>query len=239
MTVVVIAAVAVMVELGFWQLRRLHSVRDDNARVGARLALPAAPLDELLAAGVDPSNATFRRVRVGGRYDRVTEVVLANRSFEGTPGTDLLTPLVTANGRALIVDRGWVPLDESGAQEEKARPPATPVTVTGVLFPSERKTVFAPSIPPTGRLTTIPRVDVARIEKQLPYPAYPLYLRLESQTPAQAELPVPPGLPDLSEGPHLSYAVQWFIFATIAAAVYVAVLRRTVRSGRGAAKDET
>jgi surfeit locus 1 family protein len=228
LTVVVLVAVAAMVELGFWQLRRLHSVREDNSRVHARLAQPTEPLQFVLGPGVDPASAVFRRVSVTGRYDRVSEILLRNRSLNGEPGSHELTPLRMTDGRAVIVDRGWIPLDITAEMEERSRPPVLePVTVVGVLFPSERKSVLAPSIPATGRVTTIPRVDVARIAKQLDYPVAPLYMRLESQTPAQTgELPAPPGPPDLSEGPHLSYAVQWFLFASVAFLTYVALLRR-------------
>jgi surfeit locus 1 family protein len=231
LTAVVAVAVAVMVSLGFWQLQRRHSVREDNARVRARLALPAAPLSTVLGPGVDPASVVFRRVTISGRYDRVSEILLRNRSHNGQPGSHFLTPLRQPDGLAIVVDRGWVPLELVGAQEEATRPPVlVPVTVVGVLFPSERKGVFAPSIPPTGRLTTIPRIDVQRIARQLEYPVAPLYVRLQSQTPAQpGALPVPPGLPDLGEGPHLSYAVQWFLFATVAAATYAMLLRRERR----------
>ena len=225
--VVVLLAVVTMVELGFWQLRRLHTVRVANAAVRSSLARPEAPIDQVLPLGAPASQGLYRRVEVTGRYDRVSEILLANRSFEGSAGSDLLTPLVTPEGRAVIVDRGWVPLDLKGADEEQARPPIRNVTVTGALFPSEHKGYFSPSIPPGGRLTSIPRIDVARITEQLPYPAYPLYLRLETQSPAQpGALPEKPGPLDLSEGPHLSYAVQWFIFATIAVLTYGAVLMR-------------
>lgn len=230
MTAVVVAAVAVMVMLGFWQLRRLHSVRADNQRVRDRLAQPAAPLSEVLPLqpGVDPSSAVYRRVTVTGRYDRVSEILLRNRSFEGQPGSHFLTPLRQPDGIAIVVDRGWVPIGLTGAAEEATRPPVlVPVTVEGVLFPAERKGVFGTAIPATGRLTTIPRIDVRRIARQLEYPIEPLYLRLTSQNPRQpGRLPVPPGLPDLSEGPHLAYAVQWFLFATVAAATYAALVRR-------------
>jgi cytochrome oxidase assembly protein ShyY1 len=138
----------------------------------------------------------------------------------------VLTPLRTSDGRALIVDRGWIPVKTA---PQEVRPPI-PVRVVGVLFPSERKGAFGPSIPPGGRVLQVPRVDVARITGQLTGPVYPLYLRLASQTPPQAgELPVPPGLPALDEGSHLSYAVQWFIFATIAVLTYGALARRTSR----------
>ena len=242
LTAVVAVAVAAMVMLGFWQLRRLHSVREDNARVRARLAMPAAPLSSVLPMrpGVDPSSAVYRRVTVSGRYDRVSEILLRNRSFEGQPGSHFLTPLRQTDGIAIVVDRGWVPIGLTGTAEEATRPPVlVPVTVQGVLFPSERKGVFGPAIPPTGRLTTIPRIDVSRIARQLEYPIEPLYLRLTSQTPRQpGRLPVPPGLPDLSEGPHLSYAVQWFLFATVAVCVYGALMRKSSRARERVATSE-
>lgn len=226
LTAVVLIAVIAMVALGFWQLRRLHTVREDNARVRARMAQTAEPLQFVIGRG--SSSAVYRRVSVTGRYDRVSEILLRNRSLNGDPGSHVLTPLRMADGRAVIVDRGWIPLDLGAEREEQTRPPVLePVTVVGVLFPSERKGVFAPSIPATGRVTTVPRVDVPRIAKQLEYPVVPLYMRLETQTPPQpGELPVPPGPPDLSEGPHLSYAVQWFLFAAVALGTYLALLRR-------------
>jgi surfeit locus 1 family protein len=233
-TIVVVAAVLTMVQLGFWQLRRLDEVRGDNARVRSRLVQQAEPVERLLLAGGDPEAATFRRSIVEGRYEPGGELILANRSYRGSAGSHVLTPLRTSDGRALIVDRGWISL-KTALQEVK--PPDVPVRVVGVLFPSERKGAFGPSIPPGGRVTQVPRVDVARITGQLIGPAYPLYLRLESQTPPQAgELPVPPGLPALDEGSHLSYAVQWFIFATIAVLTYGALARRASRQparGRG------
>lgn len=227
---VVLSATVVMVMLGVWQLRRHDEVRAQNATVRARLATPAEPLERVLSAEADARNAVYRRVDVSGRYDPAAEIVLNNRSNEGRPGNHLLTPLVTASGRAIIVDRGWVPLTPSADELAGARAPSGPVRVVGILFSSERKGSFGASIPPEGRATALPRVDVSRIAKQLPYPAYPLYVRLSDQTPAQAgTLPIPPGAPLLDAGPHLSYAGQWFIFATLALATYGALARREAR----------
>jgi surfeit locus 1 family protein len=223
-SVVVLTAVVVMVLLGMWQLRRADEVRSDNDRVRAQLALPPAPIEQLLPAGADPSAATYRRVEVSGRYEQDEEIALDNRSNHGRAGKHLLTPLVASAGRALIVDRGWIPLDGS---PQPAEPPSTEVRVVGVLFPSERKGSFGASIPPEGDVKAVPRVDVARIAEQLPYPTYPLYLRLQSQIPAQTGgLPIAPGLPEIDDGPHVSYAVQWFLFAAVALAVFGALARR-------------
>jgi surfeit locus 1 family protein len=216
-----------MMMLGLWQLRRLDEVTSNNDRVRGRLALPVAAVDDVLTSGVDPDDAVYRRVEATGRFDVSEEVVLDNRSDQGRAGKHLLTPLVTQDGRALIVDRGWIPLDLSSDQAAAARPSSGTVRLVGVLFSSERKGAFGPAIPPQGRVTAVPRVDVARLAQQLPYPAFPLYLRIVSQSPQQpGELPIPPGVPELDDGPHLSYAVQWFLFATVALAVFGALARR-------------
>jgi surfeit locus 1 family protein len=234
-SLVVLVAVIVMVMLGLWQLRRLDEVTSSNDRVRGRLALPVVPVDEVLTSGVDPDDAVYRRVEATGRFDASQEVVLDNRSNQGRAGKHLLTPLVTQSGRALIVDRGWIPLDLSSEQATAVRPPTGTVRVVGVLFSSERKGTFGPTIPSAGRVTAVPRIDVARLVQQLPYSAFPLYLRIVSQSPPRAgELPIPPGLPVLDDGPHLSYAVQWFLFATVALSVFGALARREARRRRAA-----
>lgn len=234
-SVVVLVAVVAMVTLGLWQLRRHDEVGSSNDRVRSRLTLPVVPVDQVLASSADPDEALYRRVEATGRFDGGEEVVLDNRSHQGRAGRHLLTPLVTQTGRALIVDRGWIPLDISPEQAAAIRPSSGTVRVVGVLFSSERKGAFGPMISPEGRVTAVPRVDVPRIAQQLPYPAFPLYLRLVSLSPPHAaEFPLPPGLPALDDGPHLSYAVQWFLFATVALAVFAALARREARRRRAA-----
>ena len=232
---IVLVAVVAMVMLGLWQLRRHDQVTASNDRVRSRLALPIVPIEEVLTAGVDPDDVVYRRVEAVGRFDQGQEVVLDNRSNQGRAGRHLLTPLVTQSGRALIVDRGWIPLDVRPELATAAQPRGFDgaVRVVGVLFSSERKGAFGVAIPSQGRVTAVPRVDVARLAQQLPYPAYPLYLRSASQVPPQpGELPIRPGLPVLDDGPHLSYAVQWFLFATVALAVFGALARRESRRSR-------
>lgn len=225
--VVVLTAVVVMIQLGLWQLRRLDAVRAGNARVAARLALPAVAIEELPGVNAD---AAYRRVFAEGRYESTSEILVSNRSNEGRAGRHVLTPLRIRDGRALVVDRGWVPLGDVPAA---AAPPEGTVRVEGVLFPSERRGALGAEVP-AGRPTEVPRVDVEHVSARLTGPTYPLYLRLRLQMPGQVgPLPVPPDLPRLDDGPHLSYAVQWFIFATIATLTFGALARRAAGQRRG------
>lgn len=235
-SIVVLVAVAAMIGLALWQLRRHDEVRRDNERVRGHMSLPVEAIEDVLPPGGSLEDAVYRKVDVVGRYDSEAEVFLDNRSNQGQPGRHLLTPLVTEGGSAVIVDRGWIPLDVTARTNPEILPASGPIRVVGVLFPSERKGAFGPTLSPTGRLTAVPRIDVARLAEQLDYPVYPLYVRLESQRPPSGGvLPIPPGPPVLDAGPHLSYAGQWLLFALVALAVFGALVRREAKRRRAAA----
>ena len=198
--VVAIVVAAGCVRLGIWQLDRLSQRRARNAVLAARLALPPLPVRR----GVTADSARQRRVVAQGVYDFSAERTWPGRSFQGTPGVALVTPLRLADGSAVLVDRGWVPSpDAFHADHELYREPDT-ATVTGIAL-----------IPPRGR------GDVA-VAGFLPF-----VIQLESPDPT-AGLPRRWPPPALDNGPHLAYAIQWFSFALIAL-VGTAVLLRTGR----------
>jgi len=219
------------VALGIWQIARLQERRQFNARVREALAAPPAPLEALLPAGVDPDAVRYLRAEATGRYDVSREVVLFGRTLDGQPGNHLLTPLVMEDGTAVVVDRGWVPLDVTTAGTPAAAPPSGTVSVVGVLLRSEGGRP-GPIGTTTSPASTLGKIDLARIQAQVPYRIEPVYLLLRQQSPAQpSTLPRPAPLAPLSEGPHLGYAIQWFTFAAIALVGFVIL---ALREGRGA-----
>lgn len=225
------------VALGVWQIARLHQRQQFNATVREGLSASAIPVDNLLSDGVDAEAVRYRRVEATGMYDTANGFVLYGRTQSSQAGNHLLTPLRLADGRAILVDRGWVPLELDDPGAAAAAPPPGEVRVEGVLFSSEGD--------PPGEVgkagttqTTLAKVDLARIQSQLPYRIAPDYLLLQRQFPAQSKrFPEPAPLPELSDGPHLSYAVQWFIFAVIAVTGFVVLARRESRDPRAAAED--
>jgi len=212
--------------LGFWQLDRLDGRRYFNRRYEAGMLADPAPVERLMESGGD---LLYRRATATGTYDPSREVILYGRTNQGEPGNHVLTPLRLSDGRAILVDRGWVPFAMDAPPVTAAAPPAAAVSVTGLLAPSEPG--GAP--PSDGPVTTVTRADLDRVGRQLPYPLLPFYLQLRSQVPAQvSELPVPPPVPTLDDGPHLSYALQWFAFATIAAFGFGLLVWREVHDDR-------
>lgn len=226
---------AACVALGTWQIARLHQKQQLNAAVRAGLAESPRPLGDLVSAEIDPDAVRFRRVTATGIYDPDNQVELYGRTQGGRPGSHLLTPLVTDDGSAVIVDRGWIPL---GLDPSEETPPVGQVEVQGVLFASEGD-------PPgqvgaaTARADTMARVDLARIQAQLPYRIAPVFVLLQERaTTGPGELPLPAPLPQFGEGPHLSYAVQWFTFATIALVGFAIVAQKERRGSRATRADD-
>jgi surfeit locus 1 family protein len=227
---IVLTLAGLFVLAGKWQLDRLHEVKTKNAVVRARIGSPAVPLEQVLPpSAVDPGDASYRRVVVSGRFDTSRQVLIEFRSYSGDPGDYLMTPVVTSNGRAILVNRGWIPLANTPvAQASSLAPPTGVVRVTGILFPSEHGGP-APAPAGTGIVQT-PRIDLSRLAPGFATPLYPAYLQLTAQSPRQSgDYPIVLPLPQLDNGPHLSYAIQWFSFTAIGLIGWPILIRRSRR----------
>jgi surfeit locus 1 family protein len=222
----VVAAIVAMINLGFWQLRRLDQRRDFNEQVSSRIDLAAEPLDDVLGPSTDPDSLEWRSVQADGIYLPDEEFVVVNRSQAGRAGDLVVTPLRLDDGRILLVERGFVPL-----ATDRASPPSGEVEIVGRLRPSQERRRGQLSDPADGELAEVQRVDIARLAGQLPGPVVPMYVELVSSTPAETgPFPEPVEVPELDEGPHLSYAVQWFIFSVCVAVGWVLAVRHSIKS---------
>lgn len=225
------AAVAVAVGcvlMGLWQLDRLQERHARNDLLTRNLAAAPAPVDRLLAVGRGPApDQEYRRVRAVGRYDPGAQLLVRLRPFEGRVGYYVLTPLVTDPGPALLVNRGWLPDPGSAATPAVPAPPAGPVTVVARVRPSEPASTTG--TPPPGQVS---RIHVPSIAADLPYEVYGGYADLAAQRPATTPAPRLLPQPEPSEGPHLAYAFQWFVFAALALGGYVVLARREAADRR-------
>jgi surfeit locus 1 family protein len=224
-----LVVVTTCVGLAIWQVQRLEGRRATNARLAARSTHPIVPI-ETLGPLTNPDEVAYRKVSVRGSFDPDEEVLLRSRTFKGRPGNHLLTPLRIGPQTAIVVDRGWVPLEIDRPGAEPALPPQGEVELTGTLLPAEGRSAFGIADPPPGEVDSMARVDLERLEQQLPYPVAPLYLLLATQEPPGGDLPEPVPLEPLSEGPHFDYALQWSFFALASLIVYVALIRKEAKS---------
>lgn len=227
-TLIVVLSIAVFIRLGVWQLDRLEQRQASNAQItavleGEPLRLPEDDVPE------DTRLLNNRDVIVSGTYDYANQRLLVLQNWGGKSGVNLITPLLLEGGEtAVLVDRGWIPDEEADVSIiENSYNPLPSETVTGYIAQSQtlrRQTSNNASVRPENEIY---RVDVAAIEAQLPYELYDFYI---VQAPKENDLDAFPyrktRIIDLSEGSHLSYAIQWFLFALVLAILFPIFIRR-------------
>jgi surfeit locus 1 family protein len=192
---------ALFIRLGVWQLDRRAARRARTAAAQTALALP--PLEVGRGVTWAKDSLIGRTVLAHGTYDFAAEVAWTGRSYEATPGVYLLTPLRLSDGTRVLVNRGWLPAPDGRRYDTAAgrEPETASVRGIGMALPAGRG---APDLP-AGVLPVAIQL--------LPAPDGPAW-------------PVRLARPDLGEGPHLAYALQWFAFALIAVVGSILVVRR-------------
>jgi len=215
--------------LGWWQYHRHEAKAQRNARLDTHYRATPVPLGSVLTpAGLDPDDE-WTRVTVTGRYDG-GPVFVRGRTVEGEPALEVLWALrPDAGDPAVVVDRGFVPPSDAGADvlPRVAPAPAGPVTVTGWVRRGEASR-RRPS--PPGQVASL-NVREAAAELGVPS-ALPGYLLLESETLPDGSSPPRPkplGEPDRSLGPHLAYAYQWWFLMGIGFVLIPFGIRRELR----------
>ncbi len=230
----VITLVVVMINLAFWQLRRLDERRKFNAEVLANTEQPIEPYDDIKSRLSDVSSFEWRPVRVSGTYVAGHQFLVVNRSQNGDTGRNIVDALQIDDGSLLFINRGFV------ATSDRVPPtPTGPVTIVGRLRASEHRTTGQPADENVAGLTEIHRLDVSLLAKQFDDAVQPMYVEQVESTPADAKSLEPIVPPDTSdEGPHLSYTIQWFIFSGCTLVGWYLAVRRSVatRSGKPAKK---
>ena len=205
------------IALGFWQYGRHHEKQDKVAALRAEYAAPAPNIDTEPPAG--------SRVEASGTFDPEHEFLLRNQTRGDDTGYNVLTPLLLADGSAVLVDRGF-------NASPQPRPPASgTVVVRGVARPS--RPLAGDDVEARGDRLSLPRVDLDRIGAELPYDLRSEWIEAQAMDPAPVA-----GAPQLREPPppdqvnHMQYAIQWWLLALVPIVGWPIVLwRRGKRSG--------
>jgi cytochrome oxidase assembly protein ShyY1 len=220
------------VSLGNWQLDRLAQRKERNATTITNEQKPVQPYEQVFTHPItDPDQ--WQRVEARGTFDADHQFVVRYRSNGGADGYEVLTPLRTASG-AVLVDRGFIPLERGTRIPSVApAPPTGEVTVVGHVRRNERGRRAATA--PAGNQVRLINSDAIAVA--LPYEIESGYIGLLTVQPEQQGGFQPIQLPDLSEGPHFWYAVQWFLFTAIGVAGIVVFIRGDLRARREERED--
>ncbi len=198
--------------LGRWQFGRLEDRRHDNAVVERNEDAPPVPVEQILATGrdVDPDDE-WRTVTARGTYLADETVIVRYRTRDGASGVDVVVPLQTDAGPALLVDRGWLATSNSGADpDDVPDPPSGEVTITGYV----RVDATGGSARVKDRSTR--SISSKEIGTALDRQVYGGYVLLASEDPAPATPLERAELPELGDGPHFFYGLQWWFFGVLA-----------------------
>ncbi|WP_135465773.1 SURF1 family protein [Crenalkalicoccus roseus] len=206
---------AVLLALGTWQVQRLHWKTDLLERIAAAEAGPPLPL------GVAPP-PDFAKVEARGRFDHEREALLGLEVRGTTMGARLLTPLLRPGAPALLVERGWVPLERTEGLDR----PEGEVAVTGYVRPPDPRTLFSPRDDTAGRrfYTFDPEAIGQALGLEAVAP-FGLVALAGPDTPPGA-LPAPARSLPRPNNPHLGYAITWYGLAAALVGVLIAFLRR-------------
>jgi cytochrome oxidase assembly protein ShyY1 len=198
--------------LGEWQFHRLAERESRNARTTQNLKADPAPVDDVLSPDAPPRTGDeWRRVSATGTYLPAESVVVRYQTRDGASGVDVVTPLRTREGPTLLVDRGWLGTSNVGSDQVDApAPPAGEVTVVGWV-----------RLDATGDATRVTddsarAISSAEIGEPLDGPVYRGFVDAETESPPAATKLVPAELPDLGNGPHFFYGLQWWFFGLLA-----------------------
>jgi surfeit locus 1 family protein len=213
------------IRLGIWQLDRLQQRRQHNTELVERINAPPLEMDGSMLP-FNPEDVRDRLARSEGRFDYSEQIVLVQQNFEGRPGAHLVAPfLIGGSDNAVLVDRGWIPAHEVEVGDFSRFDDPGQKSVLGSMQMSQtlsrgRKTEVE------GRQQEWYRIDIEAIQNQMRYQLLPIYLLEKPPAEIQELLPLKVEVDlDLTEGAHLGYAIQWFLFSMILAVGYVYLVK--------------
>jgi len=189
-----------------WQYHRGVDRHARNSMIEANIAAPSITL---ATAESDPVKNEWRTVITAGSFDASQNILLRNRYFEGKYGFEFLTLFETSNGQKFWVDRGWLV-----AGKDALTAPLIPETPTGEVEISGRLRLDTSL--PRGSFFALPANGIGLISKwnaQNEVVTEGFYLDLLNGSTAELTPSVAAQLPELSDGPHMAYALQWVFFA--------------------------
>ena len=189
-----------------WQYQRGIDRQQRNGAIEQALLKPMTTLE---AISENAADFEWRTIETTGEFDGENQILLKNRYFEGVYGYEVLTRFELTDGRNLWVDRGWV----KAGKDARTAPVITPIPKGEVTIKARLR--LDRSLP-QGAFFALPASGAGMISKlnaQSGLKSEGFYLDLIGGTDPLLEPKVAAQIPELSDGPHLAYALQWIFFA--------------------------
>ncbi len=208
------SALCLFVVAAFWQLTRWDERKATNEIIRARSDTPALTISEALSR--PEAELDYVRIADSGSFLEANLIRVANRSFDGQAGDWMVGLFETDDGQTILVNRGFAPREAETRDEDNT------TKIEGWLRLSQQKETFGAT--DNGTSERVPRLDVDKISQRVGTAVAPVWVQQRHQEVSTYPLSMP--LPELNNGPHFGYAVQWMIFTILTAGAYVLVLRK-------------
>lgn len=219
-TLISLALIALCLIAAQWQYHRGVDRHTRNAMIQSHIALTPVDLDTVKNT---PAAFEWQSVTTSGIFDSTNQILLRNRYNEGVYGFEVLTLFKTPSNQEFWVDRGWVKAGaEATIAPQVTPPPTTAVEITGRLR--------LDSSLPQGSFFALPADGsglISKLNAQSQMRTENFYIDLLSGSETSLTPQVSAQLPELTDGPHMAYALQWLFFAGLV--VYGRILIRRTR----------
>ena len=205
-TLVAVSLVLLCLWAAQWQYQRGVDRHARNVLIAEQSQLPPIEFKNLLGNIADYE---WRKISLRGSFDDKNQILLRNRYHDGMYGFEQLT-LFVFDERKIWVDRGWVK-----AGSDATVPPQLQPTNQGLISIDGR--LRLDSSLPRGKFFAVAndseRNLVSQLDARRGIQTEKFYIDLISASDDSMNPDVPVELPELSDGPHMAYALQWLFFA--------------------------
>jgi surfeit locus 1 family protein len=220
-TIVYLCLLSLLLALGSWQLRRADEkqafIRQQEQRLASgTLHLSANTEDDLDAL-------KYRHVTVSGNYDQAHQFLIDNQISDGKAGYYVLTPLIVEGGtKAVLINRGWVPLNQDRSTLPDVPVDESQTSVSGRInnFPSVGIKLAGAEIPTDSWPSVVQWVDSDVLAKKLGYPLFSFQIELDQDLPGGFKREWRTATV-MSPEQHIGYAVQWFGLALALTLIFI------------------
>lgn len=217
-------------ELSQWQWRRLHERQTHNSVIIKNQALEPTPLEEIISTGAAntiDSSYEWRRIDVVGTWLTKKQVLVRKQSYESNLGFWVITPFRSTSGLTILVNRGWIAATDSALNTPTVMDP--PKEITEILG---RARIVSPRTKPRPLDLPVGQVDGVQPDEIFTNGDHVSnsYLELTASTPESRTSDLQPILaPEITEGPHRSYALQWIFFAIMTIIGWAVLVRKELQ----------
>lgn len=225
-TIFILCLAVLFSQLGFWQLDRLQWRRGLNTQLAIQYAQPPTRLNNLTNPD-DLLTMSDQQISATGHFDYSAQIILKNQGGDTGPGVHLVAPFVLdQTNQAILVDRGWIPTKAWSAGDYAQYDEAF-TEISGVVRQYQQPARNATTVESDPNATELFRLTYQDRQTQTAYELLPATLYQTPTSDDVTTLPLrQPQQVELSEGNHLAYAGQWFIFAIIFTGGYLYYLKK-------------